>query len=305
MDSNQIQLELLVKLSCKNNINSIKISADSNLTTFKDELIKAAGLRVSKDSLGLFLQKKGAASYETVPLISLRKSLDEFNVKDGDKVILKNLGPQVSWRLVFVLEYLGPILIFLYFFLRLGWDNANLTQRMAFCMGVCHFVKRELESIFVHVFSRPTMPLRNLAINCIYYWLLFGASVGYTLFSDKYEEPTFFPPLRYFFFFIFVSAELKNLKCHIILRDLRSSDPEKRGIPFGEGFEYVSAANYFWEIMAWLSFSIFVNLWSAYLFTLCGFLILRNWSLKKHKDYLKTFGDKYPKNRKAFIPFFI
>ena len=29
------------------------------------------------------------------------------------------------------------------------------------------------------------------------------------------------------------------------------------------------------------------------------------WALKKHKNYKKEFGDKYPKNRKAFIPFIL
>ena len=299
MENKQIELKLICKF--KSIADSIKISPDANLKSLKDEIIKVTQTRISHSRLGLFLDKNG----ESVPIISPRRNLTQLCISHGDKIIIKDLGPQIDWRLVYVVEYLGPIFIFLIFFLNLGWENANLTQKMAFFMAVCHFLKRVLETIFIHVFSRSTMPLKNLAINCTYYWLIFGVGVGYFLFSKDHQEPTFLPPLRYFFFFIFVCAEMKNLKCHIILRDLRTNDPEIRGIPFGEGFEFVSAANYFWEIMAWIAFSIFVNLLSAYIFTLCGFLILRVWSLKKHKDYLKTFGDKYPKNRKAFIPFLI
>ena len=301
MTSPQIELKLLSKIRSKSNVDSIKISPDTNLSSLKDEIRRVTEARISKNRLGLFLDKNG----ESTPLISIRRSLTQMNVQNGDKIIVKDLGPQIDWRLVYVLEYLGPIFIFTFFFWKLGWDNSNLTQKLAYFMGVCHFIKRVLESIFIHIFSRSTMPLKNLAINCTYYWLIFGVSVGYSLFNIGYEEPTYIPVLRYFFFSMFICAEIKNLKCHLILRDLRNNDPESRGIPLGEGFEFVSAANYFWEIMAWMTFSLFVNHWSSYLFTCCGFYILRLWSLKKHKDYLKTFGDKYPKNRKAFIPFLI
>ena len=43
---------------------------------------------------------------------------------------------------------------------------------------IIHFLKRELETLFVHKFSRPTMPLSNLFKNCAYYWI-FGAVIGY------------------------------------------------------------------------------------------------------------------------------
>jgi very-long-chain enoyl-CoA reductase len=80
----------------------------------------------------------------------------------------------------------------------------------------------------------------------------------------------------------------------------------KKGIPPPkEGFEYVTCANYFWEFLAWFCFSIVSLHWSVFLFTCCGFYQMREWAIKKHKEIKKAFGDKYPKERKAFIPFFI
>jgi hypothetical protein len=32
---------------------------------------------------------------------------------------------------------------------------------------------------------------------------------------------------------------------------------------------------------------------------------MRSWALKKHKEMCLNFGDLYPAQRKAFIPFFI
>ena len=41
-------------------------------------------------------------------------------------------------------------------------------------LWLAHFVKREAETLWVHRFSRPTMPRGNLVKNCAYYWAFAG-----------------------------------------------------------------------------------------------------------------------------------
>jgi hypothetical protein len=53
---------------------------------------------------------------------------------------------------------------------------------------IAHFVKREVETLFVHKFSRPTMPLFNLFKNSAYYWG-FALAVGYPLCHPAYTAP--------------------------------------------------------------------------------------------------------------------
>ena len=63
---------------------------------------------------------------------------------------------------------------------------------------IAHFVKRELETLFVHKFSRPTMPLFNLFKNSIYYWG-FALAVGYPLCHPQYTAPVNRNQVRYSF----------------------------------------------------------------------------------------------------------
>ena len=44
---------------------------------------------------------------------------------------------------------------------------------------------------------------------------------------------------------------------------------------------------------------------SALLFTIAGAVQMTIWAQQKHRAYKKEFGDKYPKQRKAIIPFLI
>jgi hypothetical protein len=148
MTSPQIELKLLSKIRSKSNVDSIKISPDTNLSSLKDEIRRVTEARISKNRLGLFLDKNG----ESTPLISIRRSLTQMNVQNGDKIIVKDLGPQIDWRLVYVLEYLGPIFIFTFFFWKLGWDNSNLTQKLAYPWVFVILSKEFLsQSLFIYL----------------------------------------------------------------------------------------------------------------------------------------------------------
>lgn len=94
-----------------------------------------------------------------------------------------------------------------------------------------------------------------------------------------------------------------NLQSDAILRKLRSTAVGYQ-IPVGGLFRYVSAPHYLGEIVEWLGFCVASNgsLASiAFVLYTASNLIPR--ATTHHVWYKETFGDKYPKERRAVIPF--
>lgn len=217
-----------------------------------------------------------------------------------------------SYRTVFVWEYLGPILIVLAYALRPAFIYGKEAARapysqealLALACWLLHFLKREFETFFVHRFSRPTMPLSSLFKNCYYYWG-FGLAIGYFLAHPAYKAPAQVNVITGLTIFLF--SELGNLICHIMLRNLRPAEGSKeRPIPSGFLFDYVSCPNYFFEVLAWVGFSVMTHVTLSYVFTAVGFGQMLQWALAKHQGYYKTYGDRYKKlRRKAMVPFVV
>ncbi|RLN47671.1 hypothetical protein BBJ29_007679 [Phytophthora kernoviae] len=250
------------------------------------------------------------------PLVGLtddKKLLVEYGVKDGSTLVFRDLGPQIGYRTVFVAEYLGPLLFVLGYATRpafiYGAGAASQPFNSMALLGVAcwtlHFFKREFETFFVHRFSRPTMPLFNLFKNCSYYWS-FAAVVGYPLCHPAYTAPTSDIQVKAGLA-IFGISEFLNLCVHIQLRNMRPAEGSKeRPIPKGPLFALVSCPNYTFEVLGWVGFSLFTQVGASYVFTVFGFLQMADWALKKHRGYLKTYGDAYKKlRRKSIVPFIL
>lgn len=117
-------------------------------------------------------------------------------MKNDTELQFKNLGPQIGYRTVFLAEYFGPLAFVLFYATRPSFlygegAAAKPFDPTAWLGVICwsiHFLKREFETVFVHRFSRPTMPLFNLFKNCAYYWS-FGAVIGYPLCHPDYQGP--------------------------------------------------------------------------------------------------------------------
>jgi very-long-chain enoyl-CoA reductase len=250
--------------------------------------------------------------------LSDNMTLKDAGIADGGEVSVKDLGPQIGWRTVFVAEYAGPLIIhpLVYYWPSLFYGvpiQHSLLQKYVFALIILHFVKRELETLFVHRFSHATMPFRNLFKNCAHYYILSGAILAYDVYrpvfsaSSSYIRQTIRDDPRFLWVCttVWLLAQLSNLHNHLTLRALRPAGTLKRAIPYGYGFSLLSCPNYFSESIAWLSFSVMTGSWAAWLFTTAAVHQMSVWALAKHKAYKKEFGKEYPSGRKAIIPFIL
>ncbi|KAF9443432.1 hypothetical protein P691DRAFT_808966 [Macrolepiota fuliginosa MF-IS2] len=235
----------------------------------------------------------------------------------GAELQVKDLGPQVSWRTVFLVEYGGPLLIHpLFYYFSKFWYGKEVVhsslQKYVFAFVMLHFIKRELETIFVHRFSNGTMPIGNIFRNSAHYHILSGLFLAYDIYRPKYSaaSPFIVGTYRNNKDFLYVAAglwafaELSNFHTHMTLRSLRPAGTRTRAIPYGYGFFLVSCPNYFFEVMGWAIITGMTNSLAAYLFLAFSAYIMTVWAIKKHKNYRKEFGKDYPR-RKAIWPFIL
>lgn len=226
------------------------------------------------------------------------------------QVDLKDLGPQLPYRLLFIIEYLGPLITIplLYYFA----GNRSLAAKYGAILGFAHFLKRELESEFVHIFSNASVPVSGSVKNIVHYWVSFGLlTVGEIFF---FRTPANDWPKKYYYGFagLWAVFQLLNLRCHIILRKLRVKsdgkvEQNKRGIPKGCGFDMVHCANYLWEILGWTTYSVMTKSYMGILFTLFGAAIMAVWAQGKKAKLLKCYKDdeelhRKLKRKKALFP---
>jgi steroid 5-alpha reductase family enzyme len=96
-----------------------------------------------------------------------------------------------------------------------------------------------------------------------------------------------------------------NRQSDSILFSLRKPGDKTYKIPVGGMFKYVTKANYFGELVEWAGFAVACWNLPSLLFLVNTFANLVPRAVRDHRRNQKRFGGKYPKNRKAIIPFLL
>ncbi|RDA93001.1 hypothetical protein CP533_5495 [Ophiocordyceps camponoti-saundersi (nom. inval.)] len=279
---------------------SIDVPAEATVEELKAKIAGKCGIS-DPSRIGLF-------DPSTRKTLKDRKArvADEPNVSSAGEVLVKDLGPQVAWRTVFIVEYLGPILIHVLFIMArpyLYGGAMTSTQWLSFAMIVGHFVKREVETLYVHKFSASTMPVLNIFKNSFFYWGLSGLLCAWSIYNPRsLAAKAKFPIFDVIGAGLFLFGETGNGLVHLYLSSLRSTGGTERKIPSGYGFGLVTCPNYMFEIISWVGIIIASRDWAVSLFIAVGGAQMYAWGLGKESAYRKEFGDKYKKKRYVILP---
>jgi 3-oxo-5-alpha-steroid 4-dehydrogenase 1 len=215
------------------------------------------------------------------------------------------LGPALPAKVAWVLQELPNLVWVVYYLLNADqWTCSSIPNMILLLLFTGHYVNRTL--IYpLSVKSKKTFPFL-----VVFFAFAFTSFNGYAqvaslthygpcLANDRLSHPSFIVGVAIFF-----AGMYTNIKSDSILANLRKPG-ESSGykIPRGFAFEYVSAANLFGEILEWVGFAIASWSLSGVTFAFCTFCNLAPRGLDHHKWYKNEFKEKYPKSRKAVIPF--
>ena len=69
------------------------------------------------------------------------------------------------------------------------------------------------------------------------------------------------------------------------------------------GFSLVTCADWFWELISWLSICLIIQTKSAWIYLLIWFVWHNSKAQERHWKYIAEYRYEYPKERRAFLPY--
>ena len=289
-----------MKVRVRNGVDFIKY------TEFRVELDPYQPFKLLIPSLTNRIKSKGddfkyliISKKDNLQIRDFNKSLMDYKFSEDDSIqIQKTETFTLNSNLFVGVGYIGPIVIFTYHLL--SKSNCDTVQIVATILSNIHYIKRTLEAFLLHEIGIERYPLKEFIGYLFYYWFLYGFLVSRSIFTQDYSSYNSITLI--ILSILFLASEYNNWKSHMILRDLKRCNNGQRGIPQGGMFSYVSSAHYFWELISWVIFSLITKNIYSYLFFIYSLLSMGFLAKMKHNSLKEFFGDKYPRNRKAFIP---
>ena len=208
----------------------------------------------------------------------------------------KNISARVGWV---VME--SPCVILMIFYAWLVKDQLEVIHKVFLILWLIHYIHRSFIYPFVIDMTNPKMPI-SIATSAFFFNIINVnvQAIGIFYITD-YAQNWLSSPLFYFGIFIFFIGMFINIRSDYLIVSLRKDKGPGYHMPNKFMHRYISAPNYFGEIVEWIGWGILTWSISGLVFALWTIANLFPRALAHHRWYQEKFDD-YPKNRKAIIP---
>ena len=215
------------------------------------------------------------------------------HIKDGWGI---KIPARLGW---IVME--SPCVILMVVLALIIREQLEMIHKIFLCIWLTHYIHRTFIYPFVIEMTNPKMPI-SIALSAFFFNVInvsiqaFGIFY-FTQYSDDWlTSPTFIIGLSVFLFGMFI-----NIKSDYIINSMKRNKGPGYHIPDQFLYKYLSAPNYFGEIIEWLGWAILTFSISGFVFLIWVIANLFPRAIAHHKWYKDKF-DNYPKGRKAIIP---
>ncbi len=213
-------------------------------------------------------------------------------------------GKAISNRVGWVMMELPVVVLFAAYWLQSNRTSAP-TPFVFFLLFNLHYLQRTF--IFpLLIRGDDKMPLSIILFGMIFNTAnayMQGAWIFYLSPPTLYTPGWLKSPQFLIGSSIFLTGFAINLHSDHIIRSLRAPGDTAFHIPHGGLFDYVTAANYFGELVEWIGWAILTWSWAGVVFAVWTFANLVPRADRHHRWYMEQFGNTYPQSRKRMIPF--
>ena len=209
-------------------------------------------------------------------------------------------GIEIPARLGWVVME-SPCVILMAIYALVVRDQLEIIHYIFLLIWMTHYVHRTFIYPFLIELTNPKMPI-SIAFSAIFFNIInvsiqaFGIFY-FTQYSDNWaSSPIFIIGLSVFLIGMYI-----NIRSDYIIVAMKKRNGPGYHVPDSFLYKYLSAPNYFGEIIEWLGWAILTWSISGIVFLIWVIANLFPRALAHHKWYKKKFSD-YPKNRRAIIP---
>jgi protein-S-isoprenylcysteine O-methyltransferase Ste14 len=210
-------------------------------------------------------------------------------------------GPAIPEKLGWVVMESPAVLFFAYVFSQ----GANATQTaplVLLALWQLHYIRRT----FIYPFSirskGKTMPVLIAGLAFVYNF--FNAYINAHWIGHLGDYPTdwLYGPTFWIGLLVFGAGMTINIHSDAVLRGLRAPGETGYKIPYGGMYRWISAPNYFGELIQWFGWAILTWSLGGLAFAIYTAANLAPRAIAHHRWYQTTFED-YPSERRALIPY--